>query len=552
MRRTLLTSGLLLGLFTAPMSAQNILWSEPAETTNAISWQTTGNRSPLVDSPRAQGLKAFALTTDFSQESIVLNPSPGPTITPGPKTKLYFQNLLGYRTATQIATVQYSTNNSTWTTLWTATNSPMGNYNMEIVDLSSLAGQNIRLRWHFLFTGVSAYTWIQDNPPVGWFFDDILIADSLQIPSAQTVGEPTAKEVAMVWFINRARADAQAEAARLASTTDPQVRNAMTSLSVNTNMMITQFNTLQRFVPPVAINTKLTQAARLHSQDMLVQGFQDHTSSSSPPPPNQAGDTSGNRVSRQGYLWQYIEENIYAYATTPWMAHAAFNIDWGYGPGGMQSPPGHRLAIHNPIHREIGVGVYESTARPGFGPMGVTHEFAQPSQTQPLLCGTAWKDTNTNNTYDPGEGLGGVTISVPQTGLSTTTSTHGAYSLPILSPGSFEVTFTTPSGDKAIRTITRTNAANLTNNVLADYLGEMVRIGTTTLRQSPRRIELQVLHTGPTAKLRLKEYNPTNGTWTNAGTNIPAPVSSGSNASIFTIPLGTNSPTGFWKVEGLP
>jgi uncharacterized protein YkwD len=51
-------------------------------------------------------------------------------------------------------------------------------------------------------------------------------------------------------------------------------------------------------------NTTLTDAAKLHSQDMIARNFFDHT--------NPSGQDAGDRVSAQGYNWNAVGENIAA------------------------------------------------------------------------------------------------------------------------------------------------------------------------------------------------------------------------------------------------
>jgi uncharacterized protein YkwD len=59
--------------------------------------------------------------------------------------------------------------------------------------------------------------------------------------------------------------------------------------------------------PAVAVlswSTALTEAARLHSQDMITRNFFSHT--------NPSGQGVGNRVQAQGYTWSAVGENIAA------------------------------------------------------------------------------------------------------------------------------------------------------------------------------------------------------------------------------------------------
>ncbi|MDQ6737943.1 MAG: CAP domain-containing protein, partial [Gemmatimonadota bacterium] len=177
---------------------------------------------------------------------------------------------------------------------------------------------------------------------------NLAAATALQLYS---IGSPTNDEQMYLEYINRARANPVAEAARLAATTDVDVLGAYRSFGVNLVLMQSQFVLLQP-MPPLSINPLLTDAARAHSQDMLAKSYQGHTGSdgSSPATRNQPYLTGAN-----GYGFA---ENVYAYSKSVFYGHAGFEVDWGgsAAAGGMQVPAGHRLNIHG-NYREIGVGV---------------------------------------------------------------------------------------------------------------------------------------------------------------------------------------------------
>ncbi|NBD38098.1 MAG: hypothetical protein GVY10_05980, partial [Verrucomicrobia bacterium] len=179
-----------------------------------------------------------------------------------------------------------------------------------------------------------------------------------------SIGQPTPEEQLFVELINRARADAAAEAQRLKNTDDSDVLRAIDRFNVDLDEMVEQFATLEQTVPPLAINSQLTQMARLHSEDMFANVFQGHVSSSNPPAPFAPGDTIDERATAVGYPWTRLRENVFAFSYSAWYGHAGFQIDWGdeeKDPDGvefgMQVPPGHRESIHSPNVREIGVGV---------------------------------------------------------------------------------------------------------------------------------------------------------------------------------------------------
>lgn len=478
-------------------------WREHADDGTQVT-ATLGSARPVVQSAVfIEGSGAFHLANPgFANESIVLNA----TILPGASTKLFFESRLGWSSVSQFARAQVSSNDgATWTTLWSQAGSGdagEGHFKLVTVPLSSYAGTNILIRLFYEFTGGYAYIATDTSPPVGWFIDDIQIGESFTKRPYMETGDPTADEIQMLEFINRARADAAAEAARLSATTDADVLAMVAFFHVDFGIMTSQFATLPQKTQPLSMNARLLASARLHSQDMLDNVFQGHYSSANPPPPNQPGDDPGDRVARQGYSFSYFTENIFSAAKSPWFAHAAFNIDWGYGTGGMQDPPGHRIALHNQNFREIGIGAVWGTNSQGTnssGPLVVTHDLgAGPGGGQPFITGVAYNDANTNHFYDPGEGIGGVRVDVAGSSFYAISSTHGAYSIPVITNGSYAVTFHRVGFTPLTTTVTISNGLN----AKADYRDEWVRIDSIE-RPSANAIRLVIAHELPANSLDL-------------------------------------------------
>jgi uncharacterized protein YkwD len=90
-------------------------------------------------------------------------------------------------------------------------------------------------------------------------------------------------------------------------------------------------------ITPLTVNPLLNNAATLHSIDMAVNNFFDHTGSD--------GSDVGTRVSAQGYPWIWVGENIAGGQTS---IAQAFNSWWN-------SPP-HQANMLNPDFREMGLG----------------------------------------------------------------------------------------------------------------------------------------------------------------------------------------------------
>ncbi len=88
---------------------------------------------------------------------------------------------------------------------------------------------------------------------------------------------------------------------------------------------------------PLTLNSKLSQAAQNHTNDMVSKSYFSHTSPS--------GGTMVSRVNATGYVYSTIGENIAAGSSTA----TATMTQW-------MNSPGHRANILNPKFRELGVG----------------------------------------------------------------------------------------------------------------------------------------------------------------------------------------------------
>lgn len=246
-----------------------------------------------------------------------------------------------------------------------------------------------------------------------------------------SIGEPTDEEQLYLEYINRARANPPAEGARLAITTDPDVLAQYSVWGVDLGLMQTQFDAIAP-APPVAMNAQLMTAARLHSQDMFTNMYQGHVGTD--------GSDPGQRITAQGYNWYTYGENVFANAASVFHGHAGFEVDWGPGTGGMQTPPGHRINIHNRGFREVGVGVVDGS-NGAVGPQLVTEDFATAQASTPLITGVVYYDLNGNGFYDVGEGIGGVTVQVPGSTYYAVTAVSGGYAVPVTTNGDYAMTF---------------------------------------------------------------------------------------------------------------
>src|SRR2546423_1567475 len=288
--------------------------------------------------------------------------------------------------------------------------------------------------------------------------------ESPQSPAGQlySIGDPTNEEQYYLELINRARANPTAEGIRLALTTDPKVLSAYTAFGVNLVLMQSQFALIPG-APPLSMNATLMNAARAHSQNMLQNNYQGHSGPDGSLTTRLAGYTAGANG------WS-IGENVYAYSKSVWYGHAGFEVDWGgtVATGGMQSPPGHRQNIHSTTFREVGIGVVlgSNGGSGGVGPQLVTQDFGTVGGLLPFVTGVVYRDLNSNGFYDPGEGVGGVTVTVSNSNSYAVTASSGGYSVPVPGSGTYTVTFSggsVPTNQKNVNVING-------QNVKSDYV----------------------------------------------------------------------------------
>jgi Cysteine-rich secretory protein family len=277
-----------------------------------------------------------------------------------------------------------------------------------------------------------------------------------------SIGDPTNEEQYYLELINRARANPTAEGVRLALSTDANVLSAYNAFGVNLVLMQAQFALIQP-APPLSMNSALMNAARAHSQNMLQNNYQGHTGPDGSLTTRLAGYTAGANG------WS-IGENVYAYSKSVWYGHAGFEVDWGGSAvtGGMQSPPGHRQNIHSANFREVGVGVVlgSSGGSGGVGPQLVTQDFGTVGGLLPFVTGVVYRDLNNNGFYDPGEGLGGVTVTIANVNSYAVTASSGGYSVPVPGSGNYAVTFNGGSAPTTQKNVSVLNG----QNTKADYI----------------------------------------------------------------------------------
>jgi hypothetical protein len=303
-----------------------------------------------------------------------------------------------------------------------------------------------------------------------------------EAPAAQlySIGDPTNEEQYYLELINRARANPTVEGVRLATTTDSNVLSAYSSFGVNLVLMQSQFALLPP-APPLSMNATLTTAARAHSQNMLQNNYQGHSG------PDGSLTTRLQNYTAGANGWS-IGENVYAYSKSVWYGHAGFEVDWGGSvtSGGMQSPPGHRQNIHSTTFREVGIGVVlgSNGGSGGVGPQLVTQDFGMVGGLPPFVTGVVYRDLNSNGSYEPGEGVGGVTVTVSNTNSYAVTASSGGYSVPVAGSGNYTVTFSGGSVPTNQKSVSVSNG----QNVKSDYVVTGSATPTPTPPAGPTRL----------------------------------------------------------------
>jgi hypothetical protein len=256
---------------------------------------------------------------------------------------------------------------------------------------------------------------------------------------------PTDLEQYLVEVMNRARANPNAEVARLSSYTwsgnTPDLNEGLSAGTISPAPK-----------PPLAINLDLTEAARAHVAWSFNTNSFSHIQGPEPIPNNVCwtGNTPGDRATAAGYNASSIGENIAAALSsipfsnqlaTAEHLHNILFVDNNY-PG-----RGHRINVLNPNWVDVGVAVGFGTNYQGWSHGGFTaHDFGTSSTSGAYLTGVVINDADQNQFYSPGEGLPNFQLQVVNTSNSAISGnaaswTSGGYKIPIhtLPAGSYSL-----------------------------------------------------------------------------------------------------------------
>lgn len=259
---------------------------------------------------------------------------------------------------------------------------------------------------------------------------------------------PSGAEQAMVWLMNRARANPPQEGEWLATTDIANIAGARNYFGVDVDLLQTEFDSYAAKAP-AAFDVRLYNAAKVHCEDLIARDAQDH-------------QNQFQRITDAGFYYSSARGNVFSYAEDAYFAHAGYNIDWGEDippdDDGMQKGRGHRLAIMaiDGNYTNVGIAmVPESNPDTNVGPIVTTGNYCEAYSTTDhynrFIVGTVWQDANGNDMYDEGEGIANVKV-MPDSGTYyAIVADSGGYAIPITASGQYTVTFS--GAVNAIRTV---------------------------------------------------------------------------------------------------
>ena len=275
------------------------------------------------------------------------------------------------------------------------------------------------------------------------------ISDSVAAGSAAANGAtaesyPSAEEQYLLELANRFRLNPAAEYDKLVNSGDAQVNEAIGFFGVDLDVLLAQWSTLEA-VQPLAWSEQLSRSATTHNQLMIDFDQQSHDLPGEPDLATRI-EQAGNRT------YQAVGENIYAFAESPFFAHAGFAVDWGdddnnsnngFGTG-IQPDSGHRVNLLTGEFNEAGFSILsEDEPSTEVGPLVVTQHFGGRGTGQSQwLVGAAFQDLDDDNFYSVGEGLSDVVVNISGAGFSTSVETGfaGGYQT-VLPTGTYALEF---------------------------------------------------------------------------------------------------------------
>lgn len=300
------------------------------------------------------------------------------------------------------------------------------------------------------------------DPPFyqgGVVLDQIAAEEKLHLKAATTEwtyhktaddSHPSNHEQQALWLMNRARFNPTQEGIWLALSTNPEVAGGRDYFGVDKSKLRSEFAAYAA-KGPAAFDSRLYAAANAHSLDLISRDAQDHTDQFA-------------RIDSAGFHYTQGRGSVFSYASSGINAHAAWNIDWGNEPDGMQTGRGHRMATMSIDGDYTNVGIaaiHETNPGTNVGEYVTTGNYCRAhtgysNHYNIFIVGTVWTDANGNDQYDPGEGKGNVAVIPNQGGYYAVTGSAGGYAIPV-SDGTYSVSF---SGGGLTSAYTKTVTVN--------------------------------------------------------------------------------------------
>ena len=98
-------------------------------------------------------------------------------------------------------------------------------------------------------------------------------------------------------------------------------------------------------------------------------------------------------------------------------------------------------------YTNVGISaIHETSSATKVGEYVTTGNYCQPNTSYAdhyniFIVGTVWQDINGNHQYDPGEGIGSVSVTPDQGDYYAVTGDSGGYAIPVDPGQSYSVTF---------------------------------------------------------------------------------------------------------------
>jgi hypothetical protein len=187
---------------------------------------------------------------------------------------------------------------------------------------------------------------------------------------------------------------------------------------------------------PVALNARLNQAARAHSEDMLNQNYFAHDAPD--------GTSPFDRISSAGYVYTAAGENLAWRGTTGNLVpadaveaqHEDLFVDVGV------ADRGHRVTMLNADYGEIGIGIVRGDFTQNgtvFDSIMQTQDYGRPPSSGTFVLGVVYDDSNGNGQYDYNEGTANATVTLDTVVKST--NVGGGYSFEVSQAGIYTLRF---------------------------------------------------------------------------------------------------------------